>query len=142
MGTTVEEKREERSSRRFATGNNGAWARGCATVGAAAWAVLAVAAHFGVARIGGIELLFLFAPLVIVPLGMELWRLTSPPPAQDAREKRGTRVFFIARRVQPFLALLAVGALLLPPGPVAAMLAAGWLLVCLLMGAAGAMRIG
>src|ERR1700734_834899 len=36
---------------------------------------VAVLARMGIARIGVIELMFLFAPLVIVPLGMELGRV-------------------------------------------------------------------
>ena len=43
--------------------------------GAAVWAGMAVLARMGIARIGAIELIFLFAPLVIVPLGMELGRM-------------------------------------------------------------------
>ncbi len=43
--------------------------------GAAVWAGIAVLARMGIARVGAIELLFLFAPLVIVPLGMELSRV-------------------------------------------------------------------
>ena len=46
-----------------------------ATVGAAVWAGMAVLARMGMARVGAIELMFLFAPLVIVPLGMELGRM-------------------------------------------------------------------
>jgi hypothetical protein len=46
------------------------WATRSATVGAAVWAGLAVWARVGIARIGAIELLFLFAPLVIVPLAV------------------------------------------------------------------------
>ena len=51
------------------------WAPTCATAGAAVWAGTAVLARMGIARLGGIELLFLFAPLVIAPLGMELGRV-------------------------------------------------------------------
>src|SRR5438477_12241171 len=51
------------------------WAATCATAGAAVWAGIAVLARMGIARLGAIELLFLFAPLVIVPLGMELGRV-------------------------------------------------------------------
>src|SRR5271165_1667177 len=50
-------------------------AKACATAGAAVWAGMAVLARLGIARVGAIELLFLFAPLVIVPLGMELGRV-------------------------------------------------------------------
>jgi hypothetical protein len=106
---------------------SGRWARVSATVGAAVWAGIAVLARLGMVGIGAIELLFLFAPLVIVPLGMELGRL------------RGSAGRFetIARRVQPVAAVLAVVALLVPPGRLAGMLAGGWLIVCLLMGGAG-----
>src|SRR5580700_2989743 len=55
--------------------DNGIWARGWATAGAVVWAGIAVLARMGIARLGAIELLFLFAPLVIVPLGMELGRV-------------------------------------------------------------------
>jgi hypothetical protein len=44
------------------------WAATCATAGAAVWAGIAVLARVGMARMGAIELLFLFGPLVIVPL--------------------------------------------------------------------------
>ena len=50
------------------------WAERWGRAGAAAWAGIAVLARIGIVRIGIIELLFLFAPLVIVPLGMELGR--------------------------------------------------------------------
>ena len=138
MTTTLEEKGEEQGLRRVATGHdNGAWARVCAMVGAAVWCGTAVAAHFGAARIGGIELLFLLAPLVVVPLGMELGRvLTSPLLVQTPREKLATRLFSTARSVQPVAALCVVIAFLLPPGRLAGALACGWMLVCLLMGAA------
>ncbi len=48
--------------------------------GAVVWAGLAVLARMRIARIGAIELLFLFAPLVIVPLGSEA--LTIPQMAR------------------------------------------------------------
>ena len=51
---------------------------------------MAVLARMGIARVGAIELLFLFAPLVIVPLGMELGRVIGKAilekrPALDSR---------------------------------------------------------
>jgi hypothetical protein len=49
-----------------------AWTRVSATLGAAVWSLLAVLAAIQKAPLGVIELLFLFAPLVIVPLGMAL----------------------------------------------------------------------
>jgi hypothetical protein len=103
------------------------WARVSATAGAAVWAGMAVLARAGVVRIGAIELMFLFAPLVIVPLGMELGRgiAGSSWPHE------------LARRLQPAGAALAVVAMLLPPGRRAGVLALGWLAVCLLMAGGG-----
>jgi hypothetical protein len=104
------------------------WARVCATGGAAVWAALAVLARVGVARFGTIELMFLFAPLVIVPLGMELIRMMGLTGRLDQ----------VARWLQPIGAALAVAALWRGPGPAAALMACGWLAICLLMAAAGA----
>jgi hypothetical protein len=107
------------------------WARICATVGAAVWAGLAVLARMGIARAGAIELLFLLAPLVIVPLGLEL-----------SRGIGGSDVLHeLARRLQPVGAGLAVVAMWLPPGRKAACFAIGWLVVCVLMGGSGMMGL-
>lgn len=74
------------------------WAPLCAAAGAGLWAGIAVLARMGMARIGAMELIFLFAPLVIVPLGMELGRVTG-----------GTGWFEeVARLVQPLGGALAV----------------------------------
>src|SRR5579859_5874849 len=94
-----------------------------ATAGAVVWAALAVLARIGVARIGAIELLLLFAPLVIVPLGMELGRVVGG----------SGRFEDWARRLQPGGVLLAVVAMILPLGWKAGLLALGWLCVCVLM---------
>jgi YndJ-like protein len=99
------------------------WARLCALLGAAVWAGIAVLARTGAAPIGSIELIFLFAPLVIVPLGIELDRViaaSGPLPS-------------IAARIQPFCAALAVIALWLPPGRSAGILASGSMVACLLL---------
>jgi len=105
-----------------------AWARSWATAGAAAWAGIAVLARMGIARVGAIELLFLFAPLVIVPLGMELGRMMGS----------GGRLAEIARRLQPAGAAFAVAAMGMGPGRKAGLLALGWLVVCLLVAGTGA----
>jgi hypothetical protein len=67
---------------------------------------MAVLARMGVARVGALELLFLFAPLVIVPLGMELGSGIGGGWCEE-----------LARRLQPAGAALAVVAIWLPPGP-------------------------
>ncbi len=103
------------------------WAQTCAGLGATAWAALAILAHTGIAPIGAIELIFLFAPLVIVPLGLEIARVMGATGPIHA----------LARRLQPAAAALAVFALWLPPGKLAATFASGWMLVCGLIALAG-----
>ena len=104
-----------------------AWAQSWAGLGAVAWAGLAVLAHLGIAPIGSIELIFLFAPLLIVPLGMQLARVIESAGRIDAA----------ARTLQPAGAALAILALCLPPGRLAGALASGWMLVCGLTGLSG-----
>lgn len=142
MTTVFEEKEQEQIPRSVVTraNDNGSWARVSATVGSSVWALLAVAARAGLARIGAIELMFLFAPLVVLPLGMELGRLLvrdSRLLAENPRSKWSSHVEWIARRAQPFGAACAVVAILLPTGIAAGLLAGGWLLVCLLAGGSG-----
>jgi hypothetical protein len=103
------------------------WAAGCATAGAAVWALIAVLTRMGIARMGAIELLFLLAPLVIVPLGIELGRVMGGGGLSEE----------IARRLQPIGAALAVVSVWLPPGRNAGLVALGWLGVCILMGGGG-----
>jgi hypothetical protein len=88
---------------------------------------MAVLARMGMARLGAIELLFLFAPLVIVPLGMELGRGIHG----------AGRLEEWARRLQPAGAGLAVVAMGMAPGRSAAVVALGWLVICLLMAGGG-----
>ena len=104
------------------TPSESSWSQLSAGFGAAAWASVAVLARAGIAPLGSIELIFLLAPLVIVPLGMELLR----------RDGAG-RFDSIARRVQPLCASLAIIALWLPPGRPAAILASGWMCLCSLL---------
>ena len=91
--------------------------------GAAVWAGLAALAGVGRARFGIIELLFLFAPLVIVPLGRELiFRLTGAGGHVDA-----------ACILQIPATLGVAVAFWLPPGRTAAILSTLWLLQCALL---------
>lgn len=109
--------RRPRDSRRSG-GSADAWVRGSAMLGTAVWAGLALLARVGAVKIGAIELLFLFAPLVIVPLGLEL------------RRRVAGQNFHGVQFAQPFMAGLAVAAMLLPPGRWAGSLACGWLALC------------
>jgi hypothetical protein len=107
------------------------WAAVCTTAGVAVWAGIAVLARIGVARLGAIELLFLFAPLVIVPLGLELGRVLGG----------GGRFHELARRLQPVGAALAVVTMGLAPGRLAGLVAIGWLLVCVLVAGDGVGKV-
>src|SRR3984957_21242132 len=111
------------------------WGAGWALAGAAAWAGVSVLARMGIARIGVIELMFLFAPLVIVPLGMELGRVGGFESG-IARGLAGA-----AQTLQPLGAVLAVVAVCLAPGGRAGLLAGGWMGVCGLMAGAGAVEL-
>jgi hypothetical protein len=123
------------------------WVRFCATSGAAAWAVIAVLAKLGIARIGQIELLFLFAPLVIVPLGMELGDVIATSGrlmterAASSWSKSEQALIEVALRFQPIGAAFAVWAICLPPGRKAGALAAAWMLVSALMALGGLLSL-
>jgi YndJ-like protein len=109
------------------------WDRGSATAGIIVWAALAGLSGAGKAPLGVIELLFLLAPLVIVPLGTSLAGAIAPvknSPLSDA-----------ARILQPFAGLLAVGSFWMSPGPRAAVFASPWIIVCALWALAGAITI-
>jgi len=134
MKTTLEFDRNDAVAvdgiRRVATGaaiGTDRWAAVCATAGAAVWAGIAVLARIGIARLGAIELLFLFAPLVIVPLGLELGRALGG----------GGRIYELARRLQPAGAAFAVVAMVVRPGRVSGFLAVAWFMVCLLVAGGG-----
>lgn len=105
----------------------GLWARWITTGGAIAWTVIAVVARLGFVPFGQIELLFLFAPLVIIPLGIELHRATG----------QSAGLLELAQRLQPVGAILAVWACWYGPGLKAGIAAGGWMIVCILIAADG-----
>ncbi|MGC2194341.1 MAG: YndJ family transporter [Terriglobales bacterium] len=98
------------------------WSAAVSVAGAAVWAVLAALAGFHQARFGIIELLFLFATLVVVPLGLELVRTLEDPIRVP-----------LGRLLRPFqiVATLSVCiALWIPPGRASAVLSGLWLMLC------------
>ncbi len=98
-----------------------------ATFGAAAWTALAIAALLRRAPLGLLQILFLLAPLVVVPLGIELLAvINSRLPAER-----------LAAWLQPLGAACAVASFWFPPGYFAAALAAAWGVVCGLIALAG-----
>jgi YndJ-like protein len=96
--------------------------------GAAAWAGLAALAGLRLAPFGVIELLLLFAVLVVVPLGLGLTTVEN---------RAGGRVQLIAA-LQPVAALAVVVAFWQRPGPVAAALCLPWLVLGIIVAVAGA----
>jgi len=109
------------------------WEQGSALLGTLIWAALAVLAGAGKAPIGVIELLFLFAPLVIVPLGLALGRLVSP--------LKYSAIESCLRVVQPVLAFLTVISFWCAIGKVAAILAFPWVVFCLTMALTAALTL-
>ena len=95
-------------------------------LGAGVFLLCVLAALTGFIDLGALELLFLLAPLVIIPIGFGL--LTDPAPPLPLR---------IAFRLQPFAAVLAAVSFIPAPGPAAAALAAPWFLVTCLAALAG-----
>jgi hypothetical protein len=80
--------------------------------------------------------MFLFAPLVIVPLGMELGRV-------GGFESGVARSLASAAQIlQPLGAVLAVGAVCLAPGLRAGIVAAGWMGICGVMAVGGMVELG
>ena len=92
-----------------------------AVVGGALWTVLLLASSSQIARLSTIEMLFLLAPLVIVPLGLELCAQFLPSPEIMSSVR-------IAKFSQLPAALCAMVSFSLRPGLLAALFAAPWLL--------------
>ncbi len=105
------------------------WTRVSAILGAVVWVFLTMLAAMGKAPLGVIELLFLFAPLVVVPLGLALGRLVAP---LELRVIDRT-----ARILQPVAAALVIGSFWFSPGWKAGALAGPWLIVSGLVALAG-----
>src|SRR6202521_5038889 len=79
-----------------------------------------------------VDLLLLLAPVVVVPLGLRLPPLTRPHAILVRR---------IARLAQACGALGVVVSFLVPIGATAGLLAASWLVVCVIASLAGAVEI-
>lgn len=101
------------------------------TIGAGLWSSLALLAMLGQARFGLLEVLFLFAPLVVLPLCF--------PVIERLEQTSGlrARTHGLARSAQPWAAAAAAAAFFFAPGKTAAGLALPWQFVCILEGLAG-----
>ena len=103
---------------------NSRWTMGSAKLGGVVWVAIAVLVFSRRAPFGIIELLFLLAPLVVVPLGLEVLRYHGAMQSPTLGR--------VIRILQPFGATLAVISFWFPPGVVAGALSLGWLTVGLL----------
>jgi hypothetical protein len=93
------------------------------------WAMISGLAGMHRAPLGIIELLFLFAVLAVVPLGLELARPTN--------REVGTALLRAACVLQPLAAFCVVCAFWRPPGRVAAAFCVPWLTFALIAAASG-----
>ncbi|HXW55029.1 MAG TPA: YndJ family transporter [Candidatus Cybelea sp.] len=105
-----------------------------AIVGGVLWCSLLVTAEAGGLALEWIDLLFLFAPLVVVPLGLELTRRVEQAGLPPRPER-------IARLVQLPCALAATISFCVSPGFVSAGLALVWLLFCATLALGGVIRL-
>jgi hypothetical protein len=103
-------------------------------LGAFLWAVLAALAGSGIAPLGVIELLFLFAPLVAVPLGFALLERISVHEIGWAERA--------ARAVQPLAALSLVVGFWRGPGTIAGLMSVPWATVCGAVAFSGLVQLG
>jgi len=94
------------------------WASFVSFAGALLWALVAVLAGARRAPLGVIELLLLFAPLVVVPAGLELAQIVSPG--------RWPVVENTARMFQPLAAGSVIAAFWIGPGRTSGLLAVPW----------------
>ena len=109
------------------------WNQASGLLGAFVWAAMAGMAGAGRAPLGVIELLFLFAPLVIVPLGLALGEILSPI------QSSGVSAWTF--RLQPLAAGLATISFWISPGNLAGVLAIPWVLLCGAVALTGAFSI-
>jgi hypothetical protein len=94
-----------------------------AVAGTVVWIGVIAGSISGLAHLTLIDVLFLLAPLVIVPLGLRLIHFDDGIPS---------RLLDLAILIQPAAALLAVIAFLLASGTAAGVVAGFWLLTCVI----------
>lgn len=110
------------------------WTRWSAMVGSIVWTALVGASAGDLVAIGTIEILFLLAPLVIVPLGLLLAALPNETGVSGL-------VYHAAYFLQPFAAALVITSFWFPVGIFAALCASAWLLVSVFIALSGLSRI-
>ncbi len=105
-----------------------------AIIGGVIWFALFASAQANAINLTWIELLFLLAPLVIVPLGLELTARVESGQAISSPER-------LARVLHVPAALCAVASFIFEPGIFATVLAIPWLAFCGLLTLGGVLRL-
>lgn len=100
-----------------------------AQLGACVWLLLAATSFFSVSPLGIVEILFLSAPWVLVPLGMSLL-LSDHTPKQRA----------LCFRILSVAAVLTTLSFFIPRGILSACLAGSWCVICFIAAAHGVRR--
>jgi len=103
-------------------------------LGAAVWLAMAAGTWSGWPQLGVIELLFLLAPWIVVPLATSLIPSLDKSDSPSGRQRASKWIIFGA-------AALATCSFFLPVGPLAASFATAWLLVCALFTLRGLRRL-
>jgi YndJ-like protein len=106
------------------------WTRACVGIGGVLWALVALAWAFGLVRLDALEVLLLLALFVITPLAVSL----APFPSDSRLPRDLKRLIDIA---WPGAALAGGASFLVRAGPLAAAVAAVWLLFTALLALAG-----
>ena len=109
------------------------WQQALALGGALLWTAIVGLAATGHAPLGVIELMFLFAPLVIVPLGLALAKAVKPV---HHCKWESSLLFF-----HPFAAAATLISFWHSPSRIAGLLALPWMLLCGLEALAGTLTL-
>jgi len=105
-----------------------------ASIGAAVWLAFLAVARMRWIEAEWIDLLFLLAPLVVVPLGLQLMGEMEKGVVPSTPER-------VARDVQLACALAVVASFLLPRGAAAGLLVAAWFVFCGMLAVGGLIRL-
>jgi hypothetical protein len=113
--------------------NRHPWLTPTLILGSVLWLLMGLLTRLGLLELALMEYIFLLAPLLIVPLGLNLVDI-------PAGAKLQAYLYGLVKMLQPVGALSAVGSFLWPRGVAAGTLVAPWLVVTLLIALLGLIR--
>jgi hypothetical protein len=106
-----------------------------AVLGIVVWVTTLLRADLGGTTLGDVERILLFAPQVVVPLGLALFA-----PRRD--DEPASSILRMAVLFQPFAAMLLILSFSYPAGERAGVLSLGWLIETVLIAGFGWQRVG